>query len=128
MIQFCMYMQLPVIFVHYINCNVYVASHLQLLHKVTIYCIYTCCKQQILCSTKLLRFLQIIDKTWKFSLLISMASSNMYCNLTKPRQFSLHSAKKPVNRKSFVLRRICCLRYVHTAIVFLGATVSYMIL
>ena len=36
----------------------------------------------------------------------------MYCNLTKPRQFSLHSAKKPVNRESFVLGRICSLRYV----------------
>ena len=50
-------------------------------------------KQQILCGTKLTRFSQTFDKTRKFSLLISMARSNMYCNLTKPRQFSLHSAK-----------------------------------
>ena len=50
-------------------------------------------KQQILHGTKLSRFSWIFDKTRKFSLLISMARSNMYCNLTKPRQFSLHSAK-----------------------------------
>ena len=69
-------------------------------------------KQQILHGTKLLRFLRIFDKTRKFSLLISMACSNTYCNLTKPRQFSLHSAKKPVNCKSFVSRRICSLQYI----------------
>ena len=38
-------------------------------------------KQQILRGTK---FLRIFDKMQKFSLLISMARSNMYCNLTKP--------------------------------------------
>ena len=50
-------------------------------------------KQQILRGTKLSQFLRIFDKTRKFSLLISMARSNMYCNLTKSWQFSLHSAK-----------------------------------
>ena len=50
-------------------------------------------KQQILGGTKLSRFSQIFDKTRKYSLLISVAHSNMYCNLTKPRQFFLHSAK-----------------------------------
>ena len=68
-------------------------------------------KQQILRSTKLSRFSWIFNKTRKFCLLISMAHSNMYRNLTKPRQFSLHYAKKPVNRESYVPRRICCLRY-----------------
>ena len=63
------------------------------LYHITIYR-----KQQILHGTKLSWFLQIFDKTWKFSLQILMARSNMYCNLAKPRQFSLHSAKKPVNR------------------------------
>ena len=68
-------------------------------------------KQQILRGTKQSRFSRIFDKTRKFYLVISMARSNMYCNLTKPQQFSLHSAKKPVNRESFVPWRICCLRY-----------------
>ena len=50
-------------------------------------------KQQILRGTKLLRFSRIFDKTRKLCLLISMAHSNMYCNLTKPRRFSLHYSK-----------------------------------
>ena len=65
-------------------------------------------KQQIHRGAKLSWFSWIFDKTRKFSLLVR---SNMYCNLTKPRRFSLHSAKKPVNHKSFVPRRICCLQY-----------------
>ena len=75
-------------------------------------CLHMYRKQKILRGTKLLRFSWIFDKTQKFSLLISMARSNMYCNLTKLWQFSLHSAKKPVNRDSSVPRRICYLRCV----------------
>ena len=81
----------------YCSSKAFIASHIHSHDNIG-----TCChscntgiyrKQQILCSTKLLRFSRIFDKTRKFSLLISMAHSNMYCNLTKPRQFSLHSAK-----------------------------------
>ena len=44
-------------------------------------------KQKILHGTKPSQFSRIFDKTWEFSLLISMARSNMYCNYQNRNSF-----------------------------------------